>query len=121
MASLSLSFDLTSSDNEEHLGMGPGLRREADRGHDGSTGCAATVPRAPEEQSAAEKSAAQREANEFSTIAESSVGALSEIYAALAVQAAQGSRWFAHHRSGDAGESRSLSGSAVGGGNNPSY
>ena len=39
MASLSVSFSHSSSDNVEQFEMGPGLR-ETDRGHDGSAGCA---------------------------------------------------------------------------------
>ena len=69
--------------------MGPEKLQGGERGHRNSPGCAAAAPRAPGEESATEESAAQREAQKCNMVADSSVGALSEIYATLAVQAAQ--------------------------------
>ena len=62
--------------------MGPGLQQEDDRRHDESAGCAVAAP--------AKISAAAARAEEYSALAAGSVGALATIYAALAVQAAEG-------------------------------
>lgn len=62
--------------------MGPGLQQEDDRRHDESAGCAVAAP--------AKVSAAAARAEEYSALVAGSVGALATIYAALAVQAAEG-------------------------------
>ena len=89
MASPSLPLNHFSCDNEEQFEMGPELCGEDTGGHNGSAG----GERDPAGGStAAEKLAAQKKAEEYSAIAAGSVGALAAVYAALAVQAAEGRR-----------------------------